>query len=264
MGNRPIWLFDTGWQLALDSPGAQASLAHLPALLAGRAWWTMVPDTNHTVLTAGVGTGADEAATARASNGSFVLAYLPSARAVTINMAQLSGPNVVARWYDPTNGDLHACRRLALRGERVQQSSHRPERTATGTTMTGCWCWSPRPNPGGSQLHIAQVLLHCHGRRVMGHRPKSTPRPSLHPEHAASEHSRRKAVTQSHGATASHARHVRRAASDRRSSTHVEWWPDDDLQTQAVASTRLHEGCAMARCIHRRARVVRGAHRHPH
>jgi hypothetical protein len=79
-------------------------LAHLPQLLAGRTWWTLVPDTNHTVLTDSIGTGADEAATARASNGSFVLSYLPRAREVTIDLGQLSGPNVVARWYDPTSG----------------------------------------------------------------------------------------------------------------------------------------------------------------
>ncbi len=103
MGNRPIWLFGSGWQTALNSRGAR-TLSYLPALLTGRAWWTLVPDIAHTVLTAGVSTGSDQAATARASDGSFVLAYLPSARSVTVNLAQLSGPNVVARWYDPANG----------------------------------------------------------------------------------------------------------------------------------------------------------------
>jgi hypothetical protein len=103
MGNRPIWLFDAGWQTALNSPGAR-TLSYLPPLLTGRAWWTLVPDISHTVLTAGVSSGGDQAATARASDGSFVLAYLPSARSVTVNLGQLSGPNVVARWYDPANG----------------------------------------------------------------------------------------------------------------------------------------------------------------
>jgi hypothetical protein len=103
MGNRPIWLFDTGWQQALNSAGAR-TLAYLPTLLTSRAWWTLVPDISHTVLTAGVSSGTDQAATARASSGAFVLAYVPSARSVTVDMAQLSGPNVVARWYDPTNG----------------------------------------------------------------------------------------------------------------------------------------------------------------
>ncbi len=103
MGNNPVWLFGSGWQQALDSPGAR-TLSYLPALLAHRAWWTMEPDTNHTVLTTGVNAGGDQAATARATGGSFVLAYLPFTRPVTVDLAQLSGPNVVARWYDPTNG----------------------------------------------------------------------------------------------------------------------------------------------------------------
>ncbi len=107
MGNRPIWLFDPGWQTALNSAGAR-TVSYLPALLSGRAWWTLVPDITHTVLTAGISTGGDQAATARASDGSFVLAYLPSARPVTVDLTQLSGPNVVARWYDPANGTYTA------------------------------------------------------------------------------------------------------------------------------------------------------------
>jgi hypothetical protein len=103
MGNTPVWLFGSGWQAALNSPGAR-TLSYLPALLAGRAWWTLVPDITHTVLTAGISAGSDYSATARATDGSFVLAYLPSARSVTVDLAQLSGPNVVARWYDPANG----------------------------------------------------------------------------------------------------------------------------------------------------------------
>jgi uncharacterized protein DUF4038/collagenase-like protein with putative collagen-binding domain len=103
MGNNPIWWFGSGWQQALASPGAQ-TLSYLPALLAGRAWWTLVPDINHTVLTNGVNAGADQAATARASDGSFVLAYIPFARTVTVDLARVNGPHVVARWYDPANG----------------------------------------------------------------------------------------------------------------------------------------------------------------
>jgi uncharacterized protein DUF4038/collagenase-like protein with putative collagen-binding domain len=103
MGNDPIWLFGSGWQQALNSRGA-VTLANLPSLLAGRAWWSLVPDVNNTVLTAGVSSGADQAATARASDGSFVVTYLPSARDVTVNLSQLAGPHVVARWYDPASG----------------------------------------------------------------------------------------------------------------------------------------------------------------
>jgi hypothetical protein len=103
MGNRPIWLFDTGWQSALNSAGT-LGVARLGTLLTSRAWWKLEPDTNYSVLTDGVGTGTDHAATARASDGSFVLSYLPSSRAVTADLGKLTGPHVVARWYDPSTG----------------------------------------------------------------------------------------------------------------------------------------------------------------
>ncbi len=97
MGNNQIWRFASAWQQGLNSRGA-VTLGYLPALMVGRAWWTMVPDATHTVVT------TTAATTGRASDGSFVLSYLPHATSVTANLSQLSGPNVVARWYDPANG----------------------------------------------------------------------------------------------------------------------------------------------------------------
>jgi hypothetical protein len=97
MGNTGLWAFPSGWQQALQSRGA-ITLQHLPALLSSRAWWTMVPDVAHAVVTNA------SATTGRASDGSFALTYLPHAISVTANLSQLSGPNVTARWYDPANG----------------------------------------------------------------------------------------------------------------------------------------------------------------
>jgi hypothetical protein len=57
MGNYPIWAFAAGWPAALNSRGA-TTLAYLPALMAGRPWWTLVPDVTHTILTLGSGSGA--------------------------------------------------------------------------------------------------------------------------------------------------------------------------------------------------------------
>jgi len=102
-GNNPIWYFGTGWQTALSSR-ASITLPHLRSLIDSLAWWTLLPDTNNTFLTAGAGAGVSRAVAARASTGSFALAYTPSVRALTFNLAQLAGPNVRARWYDPTNG----------------------------------------------------------------------------------------------------------------------------------------------------------------
>jgi hypothetical protein len=103
MGNNPIWLFGSGWQTALNSGGA-TTLAHLRSLFDSLAWWTLVPDTGNTLLTVGAGTGGSRAVAARATNGAFALLYTPSVRTLTVNLAQLGGPNVRARWYDPSNG----------------------------------------------------------------------------------------------------------------------------------------------------------------
>ena len=47
---------------------------------------------------------SDYATAARTEDGSLVLAYLPTQRTVTVDMARLSGPSK-ARWFDPSNGD---------------------------------------------------------------------------------------------------------------------------------------------------------------
>lgn len=76
-----------------------------------RAWYKLVPDQDHSVVTAGVGTfsavgnvsGSDYLTAARAADGSLVVAYMPTARTIVLDMTKLSGP-ARAQWYDPTNG----------------------------------------------------------------------------------------------------------------------------------------------------------------
>jgi hypothetical protein len=109
-GNHSTWQFIAGWQGALDTP-AVTQLQYLTALLAPRAWYALVPDQAHTVVTAGYGTFAtsgsvsrnDYATAARTSDGTLVLAYMPTLRTLTVQLSQLSAP-VTARWYDPTTG----------------------------------------------------------------------------------------------------------------------------------------------------------------
>jgi len=113
-GNNPIWHFGgpgifavspPDWGQWLDSPGAM-SMVHLQSLLAARDWWKLVPDFSGTFLTGDQGTGDpyDRATAAHAADGSFALVYLPRARSVTVDLAQMAGPLVAARWYDPSIG----------------------------------------------------------------------------------------------------------------------------------------------------------------
>jgi Protein of unknown function (DUF4038)/Putative collagen-binding domain of a collagenase len=111
-GNGYTWPFVSGWQSHLDTPGA-IQFGYVTALFAPRAWFNLVPDTNHVVVTAGFGTfdtnadihlvnNNDYATAARTADGSLVMAYMPTARTLTVDMSKLSGP-AVAHWYDPAN-----------------------------------------------------------------------------------------------------------------------------------------------------------------
>jgi hypothetical protein len=110
-GNNPVWHFSgpglyetsSNWQEALDSPGAQ-SMRHLRALFAAHRWWMLTPDFANSLLTDGLGDGHDRAVAAHADDRSFAVAYLPTARSVRVNLAQLAGPRIDARWMDPSDG----------------------------------------------------------------------------------------------------------------------------------------------------------------
>ena len=111
-GNHYTSFFLSGWKAQLDTPGA-VQMGYVKALFAPRAWYELVPDQAHTVVTAGYGTfastgsiGANDYVTAaRTPSGKLVMAYVPSARTVTVVMSQLSGP-ATARWYDPVVGSF--------------------------------------------------------------------------------------------------------------------------------------------------------------
>jgi hypothetical protein len=105
MGNRPMWLFDPGWQAALDSTGSQ-DMARLHALFSSRPWYELVPDERHEVVIDGLGEfrGLDYLAAARTAGGEMVMAYLPSARTFTVDMTKVSGKQAKAWWFNPRTG----------------------------------------------------------------------------------------------------------------------------------------------------------------
>jgi hypothetical protein len=102
-----------GWRSSLDTPGV-IQLGYMKKLFAPRQWYDLIPDQEHTVVTDGYGTRApfgtgavttdDYATAARTSDGALVIAYMPTTRAITVDMSKLSRP-ATARWYDPTIGE---------------------------------------------------------------------------------------------------------------------------------------------------------------
>jgi hypothetical protein len=109
-GNCPIWPFgapsaasfcsSTNWQAQLNSSGS-TTVAYVGDLMRSRRHWLMRPDHANTVMTAGQGSGATRAVTSRATDGSSVIAYLPTRRQVTIDMTEVAGSNAKAWWWNP-------------------------------------------------------------------------------------------------------------------------------------------------------------------
>ena len=137
-GSFYTWRFGSGWESHLDTPGI-IQLSYLKNLLASRKWYDLIPDQDHVVVTQGYNSFAGLAGklsayagqrhslaqrildyvrrhskfssaarntyvtAARTADGSLVMAYLPTIRTITVDMAKLSGLTT-ARWYDPTSG----------------------------------------------------------------------------------------------------------------------------------------------------------------
>jgi hypothetical protein len=105
LGNYPMWLFDPGWEAALDSPGAQERV-HLKRLFTSRPWHTLIPDQQHRAVTAGLGesNGMDALAAAQSSDHRTLIAYMPTARMITVDGAALAGERVIGWWFNPRTG----------------------------------------------------------------------------------------------------------------------------------------------------------------
>ncbi len=112
LGNGKVWPLREGWERELKSPGSRDH-AVLAAFLRTRPWGELTPDFKHQVLTAGFGTfndtcepGGDDYATAMfGANRGLLLAYLPTARRITVDLAKFRAP-VHVRWLDPTSGKI--------------------------------------------------------------------------------------------------------------------------------------------------------------
>lgn len=118
MGNRPVWLFDPGWQAALNGAGSR-DMIQLQALFHSRPWYDLVPDVSHRVVVHGLGefNGLDYLAAARTQDGGTILAYLPSSRTISVDMTGISGKSAKAWWFDPRDGQTTAAGEFATAGK---------------------------------------------------------------------------------------------------------------------------------------------------
>ena len=116
-----VWQFDPGWQDRVTNTGVTSQLGKLSAFIAGTSWNELVPDQSDTFVTAGKGKPdtqggnglgrsnanvnpeTDGYVTAGlAPNGSLGMAYIPSARTITVNRKKVKGSGRPV-WIDPTD-----------------------------------------------------------------------------------------------------------------------------------------------------------------
>ena len=124
-GNNPIWHFDGPtlfpvkgtWREAMDLPGS-VSMKHWGDLFRSRNWHELVPDQKHEVVTQGLGEfmGLDYLAAARTADGGTVIAYMPTSRAIKVDMSKISGSRARAWWFDPRSGEASDAGAFATHG----------------------------------------------------------------------------------------------------------------------------------------------------
>lgn len=110
------WQFNGGWQDRLNTIGNK-QMKFVPQVFAGRRWWDLVPDQGHKTVTAGYGTfhsnyndsgfSDDFATVGRTGDGSLIMAYMPTARAITVDMTK-SVNGSISKWWNPENGTYTA------------------------------------------------------------------------------------------------------------------------------------------------------------
>ncbi|MEZ4734169.1 MAG: glycoside hydrolase family 140 protein [Caldilineaceae bacterium] len=113
-GHHSIWQFcgprnpginhtDRTWFEAINRPGAE-QVKYLRALIESRPFLTRIPD--QAVVASDVGTGSHHLQATRDSNGAYLMVYLPTTRAVSVQLTSLTGATLRGWWYSPRTGQL--------------------------------------------------------------------------------------------------------------------------------------------------------------
>lgn len=105
--NSPKFILSPTWQSQLGSEGSVGE-EMLGRLMRSREHWMMVPDLDHSVVTAGYGSKESLTTTSRTSDGQSILAYIPNGNATTISvdMTKITSQKKQAKcwWFNPRNG----------------------------------------------------------------------------------------------------------------------------------------------------------------
>ncbi len=181
-GNGPIWSFNAtnggsstpSWQSQLGSPGSLAQ-EYLGQLMRSREHWLMAPDTTHSVLTAGFGSGSTLSVAARTTDGQTIIAYFSdgNSTAKTINMSKITSASSTAKawWYNPQTS---AATMIGTFPNSGSQSFTAPD--GNDWVLVVDDASANLPAPGSSVLWSRRLLPHGHrsalakGRKTQDYR----------------------------------------------------------------------------------------------
>jgi hypothetical protein len=97
-GRDPISSARTPWYEAIHHPGS-AQMGHMRRLLESRPFHALLPD--QSLVVGDNPPGADQVVTARGAKGDFILAYVPTGKAVKLRLDSLASGTARAWWYNP-------------------------------------------------------------------------------------------------------------------------------------------------------------------
>lgn len=102
------------WREALQAPSA-TRMGHLRRLMESRPFPTQQPD--QTLLAGDAGAGAEHVRALRGDG--YACIYTPTGKPVRVRLDKLTGPEVLAWWFDPRAGAATPTGQFAREGERV-------------------------------------------------------------------------------------------------------------------------------------------------
>jgi len=128
-GNFAIWPFgaefgyavwprsDERWQVELDKMGS-ISMMHFGDFFRSQPWFDLISDQKHAFVTGGLGEfrGLDYLSAAVSSDVHLLVAYMPTARTVTVDLTKMKGTHFSAWWFDPRTGKQIDTRDFPLSG----------------------------------------------------------------------------------------------------------------------------------------------------
>jgi hypothetical protein len=104
-GSAPAWCKANEWHTELNNDGS-IGMDFFGRLMRSREWQTLMPDFGNTVIKDGFGSWgkSDYVASALTADKNTYIAYVPSARRLTVDLTAISGSKAVCWWYDPRTG----------------------------------------------------------------------------------------------------------------------------------------------------------------